>query len=310
MLPDSPHLLSLFGMPAVVHSRQMRSLFDNVRRLAQSEAIVLITGESGTGKELVARALHQFSPRSRGPWVDLSCTTLPEHLGESELFGYEKGAFSGALASKPGLFEMASQGTLFLDEIGDLPASMQAKLLRILDGADYYRLGGTRKIRMQARIVAATHRDLEAEVRAGRFREDLFHRLDQLIIRVPSLRERSEDIAPLAEFFLSQARPGFRFSDQAIAALESYSWPGNVRQLRNVVIRSAMLADQSPVDRCSLAALAAQTGEQPCNLESAEKVLILQALERCAGHRQRTAGMLGISRRTLSRKLKQYSAAL
>jgi len=187
---------------------------------------------------------------------------------------------------------------------------MQAKLLRILDGADYYRLGGTRKIRMQARILAATHRDLEAEVQAGRFREDLFHRLDQLIVRVPSLRERSQDIVPLAEFFLSQARPGFRFSNQAMAALQSYPWPGNVRQLRNVVIRSAMLADESPVDSSSLAALATQIGPPGCNLESAEKSLILQALETCKGHRQRTAGMLGISRRTLSRKLKHYTAAL
>src|SRR4051812_16057545 len=195
------------GMEAVIASQPMRSLMATVERAARSHASVLITGESGSGKELIARALHHYSQRSHKPWVDLSCAALPEHLLESELFGYEKGAFSGADVAKPGLFEMAHQGTIFLDEIGELDPKMQVKLLRVLDGVPYYRLGGVRKVSVDVRIVAATNRDLETAVGAGEFRQDLYHRLNQISLCVPPLRERAEDIAPLARYFLSQHDP-------------------------------------------------------------------------------------------------------
>src|SRR5947209_16074915 len=221
---------------AVVRSEASRRLMAMVRRVAVSPAAVLIEGETGCGKELVARAIHQFSLRSHKPWVDVNCSALPEHLLESELFGYEKGAFSGADGSKPGMFELANGGTLFLDEIGELDAKIQAKLLRVLDGSPYYRLGGTRKISVDVRIVAATNRNLSAAVRQGNFRKDLFYRLGQIQLRVPPLRERPEDVAGTAEIALQEYRPGTRFSQEALDALCAYSWPGNVRELKNAVM--------------------------------------------------------------------------
>src|SRR5580692_11013425 len=185
------------GMTAVIASEPMRRLLETVERVARSAATVLIVGESGTGKELIARAVHHFSPRGHKPWVDLSCAALPEHLLESELFGYDRGAFSGADTAKPGLFELAHQGTLFLDEVGELDPKMQVKLLRVLDGVPYYRLGGTKKVSADVRVVAATNQNLERMVAEGRFRGDLFHRLSQLTLRVPPLRARLDDIAPL-----------------------------------------------------------------------------------------------------------------
>src|SRR5579863_135581 len=191
MPEESQIRTSIFlGMTAVIASEPMRRLMDRVERAARSSASVLITGESGSGKELVARAVHQFSPRSHRPWVDLSCAALQEHLLESELFGYDKGAFSGADVAKPGLFELAHQGTIFLDEIGELDPKMQVKLLRVLDGVPYYRLGAVKKVTTDVRVVAATNRDLEHAVSEGRFRGDLFHRLSQFVLRVPPLRER------------------------------------------------------------------------------------------------------------------------
>src|SRR5579862_1066161 len=190
------------GMTAIIASDPMRRLITQIERAAKSSAAILITGESGSGKEVAARAVHHFSPRSHRPWVDLSCAALPEHLLESELFGYDRGAFSGADHTKPGLFEMAHQGTLFLDEIGELDPKMQVKLLRVLDGVPYYRLGATKKVSTDVRVVAATNRDLEQAVSEGRFRSDLFHRLSQFVLRVPPLRERLEDIAPLARHIL------------------------------------------------------------------------------------------------------------
>src|SRR5579862_620849 len=192
------HSRVFLGMTAVIASQPMLRLMDRVERAARSSASVLITGESGSGKELVARAIHQLSPRSHRPWVDLSCAALPEHLLESELFGYDKGAFSGADSTKPGLFEMAHQGTIFLDEIGELDPKMQVKLLRVLDGVPYYRLGGVKKISVDVRVVAATNQELEEAVAQGRFRSDLYHRISQITLRVPPLRKRIDDIAPLA----------------------------------------------------------------------------------------------------------------
>src|SRR5580700_10711165 len=231
------------GMPAVVASDPMVRLLAMVERVARSTATVLITGESGSGKEIIARAVHHYSPRTHKPWVDLSCAALPEHLIESELFGYDKGAFSGADGNKAGLFELAHQGTIFLDEIGELEARMQVKLLRVLDGAPYYRLGGVRKITVDVRVVAATNRELEIAVGEGRFRNDLYHRLSQVTLRVPPLRKRADDIAPLACYFLEQQDSRLRFSEAALDVLLGHSWPGNIRELRNVVIKAALLAD-------------------------------------------------------------------
>ncbi len=205
-------------MPAIISSPGMRQLIELVERIAQTNAAVLITGESGSGKELIARAVHHYSLRCAKPWVDVSCAALPEHLVESELFGYEKGAFSGADSPKPGLFELANHGTLFLDEVGELEPRMQVKLLRVLDGVAYYRLGGTRKVTVDVRIVAATNQDLEHMVETGQFRGDLYHRLGQICLRVPPLRERPEDIVPLAEHFLKQTNPRLIFSGEALQA--------------------------------------------------------------------------------------------
>lgn len=302
--------LDLLGLPAVFASPAMRALFELIERVARSQAAVLILGESGTGKELAARAVHHFSIRCARPWVDFSCGALPEHLLESELFGYERGAFSGAFSSKPGLFELAHTGTLFLDEIGELDPRMQVKLLRVLDGVSYYRLGGTKKVHVDVRIVAATNSDLERAVSEGRFRSDLYHRLSQVVLRVPPLRERPEDLAPLAEHFLASYEAQPKLTRTALAMLESYHWPGNVRELRNVLTRAALAAGGAPIEPCHLGLPAAPRGcGQPIilhGLETLERDAILRALEQTGGHRQKAAALLGISRRTLSRKLRQY----
>src|SRR5437588_1736472 len=219
-----------------------------VERVAQQDVAVLIVGETGSGKEMVAKAIHQHSLRCGKPFVDINCAALPENLVESELFGYEKGAFSGADASKPGLFEMADKGTLFLDEIGELQLHTQLKLLRVLDGQPFYRLGGHRKIKVDVRIVAATNQDLEAAVKEARFRRDLFHRLGQFQLRVPPLRERPEDIVALAEHFLKLKAAAKHFTAEAISVLLSHAWPGNIRELRNLVAKVAMESPAAEVD--------------------------------------------------------------
>jgi two-component system response regulator FlrC len=301
---------------AIVRSEASRRLMAMVRRVAASPAAVLIEGETGCGKELVARAIHQFSLRSHKPWIDVNCSALPEHLLESELFGYEKGAFSGADGSKPGMFELANGGTLFLDEIGELDAKIQAKLLRVLDGAPYYRLGGTRKISVDVRIVAATNRDLEAAVAQGSFRRDLFYRLGQIRLCVPPLRQRPEDITGIAERTLEEYRPGARFTREAMEALRAYPWPGNVRELKNSIMTIATLGDFD--DTVDVDVLPEQiTGAERQlgadgadvhigDLDSMERVMIERALQSCSGDQGMAAETLGISRRTLSRKLKLY----
>jgi DNA-binding NtrC family response regulator len=221
----------------------MKKLMQMVERVARSNASVLITGETGSGKEFIARALHHHSLRCSKPWIDLNCAALPEHLVESELFGYEKGAFSGADSLKQGLFELANGGTLFLDEIGELEPKVQVKLLRVLDGVPYYRLGGNKKVSVDVRVLAATNQDLEAAVKAGRFRSDLYHRLGQVQLRIPPLRERLEDLEAMAEYFLQQHCPGMKFSKAAMDTLRSHKWPGNVRELRNAVIQVSMIAE-------------------------------------------------------------------
>ena len=304
------------GMHAIVASPAMRQVLDMVERVAQTNATVLIAGESGSGKELIARAIHHHSLRCTKAWVDVSCAALPEHLVESELFGYEKGAFSGADGSKPGLFELANQGTLFLDEIGELEPRMQVKLLRVLDGTPYYRLGGIRKVTTDVRVIAATNQNLEEMVRAGRFRNDLYHRLSQINLRVPPLRERPEDILPIAEHFLGQYNPEYFFSSDAIRVLRNYNWPGNVRELRNVVTKAAVLTHGVEITSSDFALETfggrAHGNSSPIafpetnNLDGVERTMIMKVLAETNGHQQRAADLLGISRRTLSRKLKLY----
>lgn len=299
------------GMPVVIASARMRGLMAMVKRIAPTSAAVLITGESGSGKELIARALHHYSGRSGKPWIDLNCAALPDHLLESELFGFERGAFSGAECLKPGMFELANGGTLFLDEIGELDLRMQVKLLRVLDGTPYYRLGGTRKISADVRIIAATNVDLREAVDRGRFRRDLFHRLDQARIDVPPLRERLDDVKALAKYLLARESPHLTFSEEAMRALESYSWPGNVRELRNTVVKAALNADGAQISAADLPATVTpeRAGEaaQPRTLDEIERHAILSTLSETEGRQDRAAKILGISQRTLIRKLKLYS---
>lgn len=285
-------------------------------KLARHPEAVLIVGETGTGKEMIARLIHNHSLRCNNPWVDVNCAAIPEHLVESELFGYEKGAFSGADALKPGFFELADKGTLFLDEIGDLDTKVQAKLLRALDGIPYYRLGGSKKVSVDVRVVAATNSDLEELVRAGRFRGDLYHRLAQFRLDVPPLRERPEDIVGIAEQSLHEHYPGSHFTRDAIQALVACPWPGNVRELRNVVFRAVMQAANPAVEVTAddLELPVASSDEQPAgplsgDLSQVERQMIYQALERCKGNQGQAAEALGISRRTLIRKLKLYRAS-
>src|SRR5882762_1481566 len=213
---QTPVTHTFLGMTAVIRSKAMLELLSVAERVGRTSAAVLITGETGSGKEIVARAVHHYSLRHSRPWVDVNCAALPEHLIESELFGYEKGAFSGADSVKQGLFELANTGTLFLDEIGELDRKMQVKLLRVLDGTPYYRLGGVRKISVDVRVVSATNLNLEEEVRAGRFRSDLYHRLSQITLKVPPLRDRPDDISALADLFIQQQGSTLRLSPEAM----------------------------------------------------------------------------------------------
>jgi DNA-binding NtrC family response regulator len=312
----SQQIYEFLGVPAIFSSDAMERVLSLAERVARSNAAVLITGESGSGKEVIARAIHHFSPRRAQSWVDLNCAALPDNLLESELFGYEKGAFSGAESNKQGLFEIASGGTLFLDEIGDLDPRMQVKLLRILDGAPYYRLGGVKKVSVDVRIVTATNADLTAAVEQERFRSDLYHRLSQITIHVPPLRERVLDIMPLALHFLEGQNPELRFTPDAARTLESHPWPGNVRQLRNVVVRAAVLATGSEITAADLSPEFSQgTSSQASFAEeiakfsqfaNLERSNIVHALENSQGHQQRAADQLGISKRTLQRKIKSH----
>ena len=308
------------GTRFIVASEVMHKYMGMVERVARHVGTVLIVGETGTGKERIAHAIHEHSMRSSKPFVDINCAALPENLVESELFGYEKGAFSGADTDKPGLFELAHLGTIFLDEIGELDLKVQVKLLRVLDRAPYYRLGGHRKITADVRVVAATNRNLKEEVSSGRFRKDLYHRLSQFELCVPPLRERPEDIVALAKHFLAQGASGFTFSPDALRVLQSYSWPGNVRELQNVVGKITVLApgpeigasevqqeitnahtnDSGQVESTSCDTRLDSLGSQM------EAQTIEKALENSGGHRGQAAAQLGISRRTLSRKLREY----
>ncbi|MGA7291086.1 MAG: sigma 54-interacting transcriptional regulator [Terriglobales bacterium] len=302
------------GTEFLIASPLMHKFMGMVDRVAGHTETVLVTGETGTGKELVARTIHSSSYRHKNALVDINCAALPEHLVESELFGYEKGAFSGADSSKPGLFELADKSTIFLDEIGELQPQIQVKLLRVLDGQPYYRLGGNRKITVDVRVVAATNQDLELAVKEGRFRKDLFHRLSQFQLRVPPLRERPEDITALARHFLALKAAEKSFTGDALSALQAHPWPGNIRELRNLVAKLAMAADGDEIAGAEVAAelsgeaeVSHASGAVPLgNLDNMEEQMIIRALEQTGGHRAQAAEQLGISRRTLSRKLREY----
>ncbi|HEY3769141.1 MAG TPA: sigma 54-interacting transcriptional regulator [Candidatus Angelobacter sp.] len=297
----------------IVRSDALKRVMHLVEQVARHPAAVLIVGETGTGKEMIARSIHMHSLRCNKPLVDVNCAAIPEHLVESELFGYEKGAFSGADAQKIGYFEMADGGTLFLDEIGDLDPRIQVKLLRVLDGAPYYRLGGSKKVSVNVRVVAATNQHLEELVRAGRFRNDLYHRLAEFKLEIPPLRERPEDLLAIAEQILHQHYPESRFSHDGITALLSYDWPGNVRELRNSVFRAVMLAKNAHVEITANDLKLTQL-TQPSNdkvtlnrdLDQLERQIVFDTLDRFGGNQGKASEALGISRRTLLRKLKTY----
>ncbi len=305
----------------VGQSPSIREVFALVARVAPTGSTVLIRGESGTGKELVARAVHDQSKRKGKPFIKVICAALPETLIESELFGYEKGAFTGAAASKPGRFELAEGGTIFLDEIGDLTPATQVKLLRVLQDREFERLGGTQTLRADVRVLAATHRDLEALVREGKFREDLFYRIHVVPVRVPALRERRDDIPLLAEHMLSRFRkehgkPSIRLDAKAVEALAAHDWPGNVRELQNVIERLVVLNQSGLIleqeVRPCLPPRAASPGGAPgalplgASVADAERGAIENALKASGGNRTHAAKALGISRRTLHNKLREY----
>jgi transcriptional regulator with PAS, ATPase and Fis domain len=308
------------GTRFIVASEVMQKFMGMVQRVAHHVGTVLIVGETGTGKERIAHAIHEHSLRCSKPFVDINCAALPENLVESELFGYEKGAFSGADTGKPGLFELAHLGTIFLDEIGELDLKVQVKLLRVLDRAPYYRLGGHRKITADVRVIAATNRNLKEEVSTGRFRKDLYHRLSHFELCVPPLRERPQDVVALAEHFLAQGGNGLKFSADALRILESYSWPGNVRELQNVVDKimvsvpgpeiGASEVRQELTDAHTSESGPVESTPSDTRLDSLEAQMEAQAigkaLEKTGGHRGQAAAQLGISRRTLSRKLREY----
>ena len=310
------HLEGLVGV-----SRPMLRLFERIGRVAESPAPVLITGETGTGKDVVARAVHAAS--GRDPLVPLNCGAIPAHLIESELFGHKKGAFTGADRDSSGLFETADGGTLFLDEIGELPITLQPKLLRVLESGEVRRVGDTSFKRVDVRIVAATHRDLDAAVEAGEFREDLYWRINVLHLEIPALRERPTDVPLLVEHFLT--RTGrcddgeLCVSPVALAALVEYSWPGNIRQLRSVIERAVAFSDHPEIKLDDLpedvrnaahsAQLTHSAAERKLTLAEVEREYILEVLRRSRGNKSQAAEWLDVPRRTLYRRLEEYGVA-
>ncbi len=300
----------------------MQQVFDMASSVAASNANVLITGESGTGKELVARSVHSSSARRDKPFIVLNCAALPENLLESELFGHEKGAFTGAINSKKGRFELADNGTLFIDEVGEMSQAAQLKLLRVLQEQEFERVGGSRTIRCNVRLVAATNRKLEDDVRDGLFREDLYYRLNVVNIHMPPLRERREDIESLARHFVGHyaADTGKKIDDispRALSCLLAYEWPGNVRELQNVIERAVVLAKGSTLtpldfpqglqdDSSICVTVPGQDGNLTEILEDFERQLIVQTLRRHAGSQTKAADVLGIKRTTLRYKMQKY----
>jgi len=315
-----------FSLPerVVAESQNMTAVLREAMRVAPTDVSILICGDSGTGKEVVARLIHERSRRNAGPLVTVNCAALPENLIESELFGHERGAFTGAVGLKKGRFEEAAGSTLFLDEIGEMPLALQPKLLRVLEDRAVRRIGGTRDIVVDVRVLAATNRNLEDEVREGRFREDLYYRLNVVTLRLPPLRERRGDILPLADRFLEEQGMGEkRFSPAAQRLLVSYAWPGNARELRNAAARAAIMARGSvivPDDLPEPIRFTSSGGEHGAgetsdtneprvlvgDMEEIQRRAILEALEKTGGNKTQAAKLLGISRRNLIYKLRSY----
>jgi len=318
-----------FGFDRIVaHSPKMLEIVNLLKHLAESEArTILLQGESGTGKDLAAKVVHFHSPRAGRPFMNITCTALPETLLESELFGHEKGAFTDARQQKQGLFEMADGGTIFLDEIGDMPASLQAKLLRFLEEKAFRRVGGTKDIRVDVRIIAATNRHLRTLVADGRFREDLFYRLNVFPVTLPPLRERPEDIPLLAEYFIRQYNREFRkevtgIEPAALAAIRAYRWPGNVREVRNVIERvmlllagSRLTLDDLPSELKTPAPATViaerpltviEFGPEGIDIHEVERLLVRKALDQTHGNQSRAAALLRISRDQLRYRMQKY----
>ena len=303
--------------PIIFRSARFREVYDLALQVADSDANVLISGESGTGKELIAAAVHHHSPRRERPLLSLNCAALTDTLLESQLFGHLRGAFTGALTSRKGLLEKAGGGTLFLDEVGDMSPAIQAKLLRVIQTREFLPVGATRSSSVDIRFVAATNKDLEAEIREGRFREDLYYRLNVIPVHLPPLRERLEDVAPLAYHFLDRfARRMNRgitvISQEALGALEAHAWPGNVRELENVMERAVILTRGEEIEPGVLPLKLTTAPPEPVatcdgvSLESVEIDHIRRVLARTGFHKSRSAEILGISRKTLDRKIAEY----
>ncbi|MDZ4789420.1 MAG: sigma-54 dependent transcriptional regulator [Blastochloris sp.] len=308
-----------FGLEKLIgRSAKMVQIFDLIRQVADSRASVLIEGESGTGKELVAQAIHSLSARKLKPFIPVHCAAISAQLFESELFGHEKGAFTGAQERRVGRFEQADGGSIFLDEIGEVDAATQVKLLRVLGERSFERVGGNKKIEVDVRLISATNRNLEDRVKSGDFREDLYYRINVVKIELPPLRERQEDIALLAKTYLEEfgrenKKNELRFSIEAERALLNYGWPGNVRELKTAVEHGVVLArgqeimlDDLPPNLRKVVNLGDLPMGHSLNLQQMEKGSIMRALEECAGSRTDAAKLLGISRRTLHRKLHEY----
>jgi DNA-binding NtrC family response regulator len=303
----------------VGHSPAMQEIFATIMRVAPTRATVLLAGESGVGKDLIARAIHFHSPRRDRPFIKINCTAIPENLMESELFGFEKGAFTGAVAPKPGKFEMADTGTAFLDEIGDVPGSIQVKLLRVLQEREFERLGSNKTRQIDVRILAATNRDLRAALEEGTFREDLYYRLNVVPLNIPPLRERKEDIPFLAEHFVRKlavetGSTADSISENAIKRLLEYSWPGNVRELENVIERSLVLAAGKRLEAADIRLEANPRARESAigsflpdgvTLDEHEQAIIREALRRADGNKSQAARLLGVTRNALRYRLSQ-----
>ena len=305
-----------YGLPAIVgDSAPIVEVSNAIQRVAPTESTVLLQGESGTGKELFARAIHRLSPRRDRPFVAINCAAIPDTLIENELFGHEKGAFTGAIGRQLGKFELADTGTIFLDEIGDLGASVQSKILRVLQERQFERIGGAQPVEVDVRIICATNRNLADDVKERRFREDLFFRINVFPVTIPPLRERKDDVEALAAFFLQKfaremKKPSLRITDEAMAAMKAYHWPGNIRELQNSLERAAILCDHAAIHPRDLGI--ATDDQQPSldlsgtladALRSAEKIKILDALR---SGRAAAAEILGIAPRTLAAKMKEH----
>jgi len=308
------------------NSAAIQQVFTRMEKILLTDSTVLILGASGTGKELVARAIHFNGPRKDKPFITINCGAIPADLLESELFGHVRGSFTGAIADKPGKFELANEGTIFLDEIGTMPLHLQMKLLRVLQEQEIERVGGTRRIKLNVRVISATNADLDQQVRQGRFREDLYYRLNVIPIHLPPLSERRDDVPLLARHFLRKVcaemrRPLMTLTPAAVRALEAYDWPGNVREMENVIERTVALTDGAVIDRHDLPPqlaggnsdfellpvpkIPAQGLSLPATIDAIERAMIGQALAICGGVKSRAAALLGLNRTTLVEKIKR-----